>query len=161
MVNQRYADLLKEYRSVEMGNAIRSVFDFYVNRCESNLGAIEKCYINQYIADFSLKDCKKDFNPAQTLHFQRRLIDHFFWLLADLRYSPSSVIKLPRNQLQRDFSQNEHNLLHIIYYMNMAAKKCEIKVDDLPKNLPENLSDESSPMEKYRINLYAESKHWK
>jgi hypothetical protein len=48
MVNQIYADLLKEYRSAEMGEAIMGLIDFYILDCHRNVSLIEQEYKKIY-----------------------------------------------------------------------------------------------------------------
>jgi hypothetical protein len=48
MMNQLYSDMIKEYRSTEMGGAIFSIFRFYVTDCENNIRAIASEYKKKY-----------------------------------------------------------------------------------------------------------------
>lgn len=156
MISQRYAELLTEYRSIEMGEAIFSIIKFFVHDCANKMDVIEKNYVEHYNKEI----CKK--HPKRSLHFKRRLVDHFFWLLGDLMYNPDYPLHLPHKQVRRDFSKNEHYLLHILHHMNKAASSKECRLDP---SLIDKCScgchpSGNSPMDKYRNKLYEESSHW-
>jgi hypothetical protein len=170
MISQRYTELITEYRSVEMGDAIFSIFDFFVNDCDKNEKIIETKYLERYKREIKRpprrykrnkyrNDC---YDPHKTLHFKRRLVDYYFWLLADLRFNPDYRIKLPKKQLRKDFGENERFLLNIVQRMNIAAKSDEIWLDasSIDKTDPDFPRDDKSPMARYRKKLYKEAKQW-
>jgi hypothetical protein len=184
MINQQYAELLTQYRSTEMGDAIFSILDFFVNDCVNEKGKpdvnlIEERYIARYgneiknklalykekAAIYKLRDEDKyhcdSYDPHNTLHFKRRLVDHLFWLMAGLRFSPDYPVNLPAKQLRRDFSQNEQLLLYILYHMNKASEECQINTKAIDTRSPPPLATDNSPMAEYRRKLYEEAKHWK
>jgi hypothetical protein len=162
MLNQRYADLLNEYRSIEMGDAIFSIFDFFVTECHSDVNLIEDEYEKRYRKEVKEVLRGDRYDPHKTLHFKRRLVDHFFWLLADLRYNPHYPIKFSARRIRQYFSENERRLLHIVYRMNRASKGIELNARRIDQyDFPSPDKSDNSPMEKYRRKLYEEAKKWK
>lgn len=213
MINQRYAELLTEYRSIEMGDAIFSIIDFFVHdcvkasedckNCQDSKGCMDyndckyyrctdhnkiddglqnliKCKyrkryekeIKEKLSRYRNKEYQKcngenhtdkdEYDPKNTLHFKRRLVDQFFWLLADLMYNPSYPVHLPTEQVRRDFSKNERYLLHILYHMNKASRldPCWLDPSPIDKCRCGCSYSHNSPMDKYREKLYKESNHW-
>lgn len=182
MIEQRYAELLTEYRSTEMGDAIFSIFDFIDKDCnkQSDPDIIKERYIKRFEKEIKEKlhnekdNTKKDnseknilelckYDPKDTLHFKRRLVDHLFWLVADLRFNPDYPIKISKERLRQYFSKNERYLLHILYHLNKASesKECQIDaslIDNCKCGCPQG---GNSPMAQYRRKLYEESKSWR
>jgi hypothetical protein len=132
MVDQRYSDLLQEYRSSEMGGAILSVCHFYVTDCGKDVKAIGDKYNEIYEEQIRkpLK-CGKPIDYAQTLHFQRRLIAQFYYDMAYLRYNLHCP-RLSRKQLQYWFTESEVNLLAIILHMDGPAREVFEETGDVP-----------------------------
>jgi hypothetical protein len=197
MINQRYAELLQEWRSVEMGDAIHSIWDFFVNDCDSRVENIEEQYIRLHqlqfrtVGDSDIEQIKRTYiangkedyrpfirrkirhfgyrsiAPQDTLNFKRRLIDHYFWLMADLCFNPAYPVKM-RNIIRRkiqglDFSQSERDLLYIVHHMNNAQRRCRIKPTGDYRNTPDYESpqfDTTSPMGRYRQKLYEDARYW-
>jgi hypothetical protein len=158
MLNQQYAELVAAYRSTEMGTAIYSIFDFYKNICKSE-DKIYDFYTTQSKKDFEDFYKNKNFDLSKTLHFKRRLVDQYFWLVGDLVFGESRLIRLPKRKLRDWFTENESNLINIILRMNEAARDIEIKV-----NLPEyhfNNNRQKAMMDNIREKLYKESKKWR
>jgi hypothetical protein len=109
-VNQIFADLLREYRSSEMGAATLSVFRFYKDNSNDIDGKYKEIYDEQI--KNKLKG-KEHIDYSQTLHFQRRLIAQFYSNLAYLRYT-MRFPRLSTKQLRYWFTPNEVKLLGII-----------------------------------------------
>jgi hypothetical protein len=170
MINQRYAELLTEYRSIEMGDAVLSIFDFFVNDCgkQTDQKVIDAKYVMRYNNEIKVpkKQYRKNkykwecYDPHKTLHFKRRLVDHFFWLLADLRFNPKYPIKIPKQRLRKDFSRNEWRLLNIIQRMNTASEETRIDASSIDKADMIFSNKENSPMARYREKLFKEAKRW-
>jgi hypothetical protein len=49
MINQIYSDLIKEYRSAEMGGAVLSIFHFYVKDCSEHIYDIADEYMKKSV----------------------------------------------------------------------------------------------------------------
>ena len=135
MVNQLYADLVKEYRSPEMGGAILALFDFFVNECNGDIDAIYDKYKDKYENQIGkyLSSKKEDaIDFSKTLHFQRRLVAHFYYNMALLRYE-RSFPKLPTEYMKIWFTPNENKLLSIILHMAEPASEVLIKAENIPE----------------------------
>ena len=177
MIDQRYSDLLSEYRTKEMGEAIFSIMDFYTATCKGDKKSIiDGC--NNFFKqndDTAPKDAKPAEDKAKTLHFNRRLVDYFFWLLGDLMFNPHYPVRLPKSLVRQHFSSNERYLLHILQHMNEALKDEESayhkmfwrdvkSIDactcDFHTGKIQTSKERKSPMDEYRQKLYAESKNW-
>jgi hypothetical protein len=151
MVNQRYSDMMKEYRSTEMGTAIFSIFHFYVQDCKNNSDAIAGKYKEKY--DGQIKEPLekgKEINYSGTLHFQRRLVAQFYFDLARLRYED----RLPVKHLREWFTPREVTLLAIILHMVEPAKTVFEEARDVPE--PPDMEDEVL-MNKWIYKLYEEA----
>jgi hypothetical protein len=178
MSNQIFADLVKEYRSCEMGGAILSIFHFYKHDCGKNIENIgDKCTIpgeyrkkyGKQIGD-KLGDKKQansspgDKEPidyAHTLHFQRRLIAQFYSNLAYHHYKRCIFTRITKKQLKYWFTPNEVQLLAIILHMVKPAKDTFEEAGDV-SGLPEKLKnyEKDVPMNKLLHDLYKDSKQW-
>jgi hypothetical protein len=164
LVNQIFANLLAEYRSAEMGFAIRTIFKFR-DKC-----IFEKCTIGEgfrknhdsYFVNFNITDYKmntnicdttenqKTIHYSETLTCQRRLIDQYFWQVGDLAFGKQyhDYARLTSKFLRNYFTSSEHNLLSIILKMD------EIEDEILKKPKREGL------MWDIRKKLYEESRNW-
>ena len=69
--NQRYLKLIDEYRSVDMFSAIQGLHTFN-NKCEKEGKCIGAIY------EIIKKEEEKKENKKNTLHYQRRLVSHFW-----------------------------------------------------------------------------------
>jgi hypothetical protein len=121
MVNQLFADLVKEYRSTEMGAAVFSVFHFFVKDCGKDVGHIAAVYekkYNQQIRDPLKAGTKPDYDNA--LHFQRRMVSQFYSDMARLRYD-RRFIKLSAKDMKFWFTPKEVQLFAILLHMVKPA----------------------------------------
>jgi hypothetical protein len=122
MLYQLYADLIAEYRSHDIGEAVFSVVDFYKTKCI--IGEIDEIgdnYYKIYKSDFENKNKK---NIRETLHFQRRILAQLYWQLDNCVSNHNlTLFKVSKKQFENDFPNNETNLLKIIYYMNKEVDK--------------------------------------
>ncbi|MDR1215849.1 MAG: hypothetical protein LBK25_04125 [Treponema sp.] len=133
MIDQRYSDLLKEYRSSEMGVAILSVFRFYTRDCKSNIDRIVDEYKKKYKAQIGdpLARGETTINYSQTLHFQRRLISQFYYDMACLRYNECCP-RLSTKQLLYWFTPREVPLLAIVLHMAKPSMEVFEKAENVP-----------------------------
>jgi len=139
MVNQSYSDLVVKYKSYEMGEAIRAIFDFYKYCCGGKFDNIAECYKRRYYTDFperaknyapeyphlaedpEQKNClcytyeiyKNESKPEykDTLHARHRLVDRYFRFTGDLAFGKDYMIHLPKYVLRHWFTKSEHKLL--------------------------------------------------
>jgi hypothetical protein len=121
MVNQIFADLVKEYRSTEMGAAVFSVFRFFVKDCGKDVGRIAAVYKEKYDQQIGYPleaGIKPDYDNA--LHFQRRMVSQFYSDMARLRYD-RRFIKLSAKAMKFWFTPREVQLLAILLHMVKPA----------------------------------------
>jgi hypothetical protein len=157
MVNQLYSDLLREYRSSEMGAAIFSVFHFYVEDCKKDVNSIASKYKEKYEKQINeLLKCGEPIDYAQTLHFQRRLIAQFYSGLAYLRYK-LRCSRLSTKQLRYWFTSNELQLLAIILYMAKPAREVFKEAGDIPDPSKDK---NNAPMNELLYRFFKDMKQW-
>ena len=130
MNNQIYADLISEYRSAAIGQAVLSVTYFYTHDCNSDITKIEEKYTERYKkeVDSLLDNQKKEENRCEnkienSLHFQRRLLSQYYYQLASLRYQGCGLTRLAKRKVRKDFTAREAKLLRLLIEMNKAAEK--------------------------------------
>jgi hypothetical protein len=133
MMNQLYSELVKEYRSVEMGAAVLSIFHFFVADCNCDIAAIESEYIKKYTKQIEepLKRGER-VDYAGTLHFQRRLVFQFYSDMSMLRYKRCCP-KLSTKDMRRWFTPKEVQLLTILLYMVKPARAVFEEADEVPE----------------------------
>ncbi|MDR0683779.1 MAG: hypothetical protein LBF83_01430 [Spirochaetaceae bacterium] len=154
MVNQIYSDLVKEYRSPEMGGAILAIFRFYVKDCQNNVHAINEEYKKKYEKQINKPlEGDKSINYAGTLHFQRRLVAQFYYDMARLRYEE----RLPTKHLREWFTPREVTLLAIILHMVDASLGLFEEAHDVPE--PPDMED-GVLLNKRIHKLYEEVEGW-
>jgi hypothetical protein len=164
MVNQIFADLVKEYRSSEMGAAILSVCHFYKEN-RDNLGKeYRKEYENQIENKLggrkqinSPPEDKDPIDYAHTLHFQRRLIAQFYSTLAYHRYKLCCP-RISNKQLRYWFTPNEVKLLGVILHMTGPASNVFVDVGDVPDPLEKGDSKNTSSNDKQEVPKIKSSK---
>ena len=148
MNNQIYADIISEYRSPAIGQAIISVIAFYTNDCNSDVEMIEKKYFERYETD------KQNGKYENSLHFQRRLLSQYYYQLAALRYQGGRFTRLSKKKVREDFTAREAKLLSLLSYMNKAAEN--IFTDYDIAGMPYADDKQSTLLEK----LYNEAQDW-
>lgn len=148
MNNQIYADIISEYRSPAIGQAIISVIAFYTNDCNSDVEMIEKKYFERYETD------KQNGKYENSLHFQRRLLSQYYYQLAALRYQGGRFTRLSKKKVREDFTAREAKLLSLLSYMNKAAEN--IFTDYDITGMPYADDKQSTLLEK----LYNEAQDW-
>ena len=162
MNNQIYADLISEYRSAAIGQAVLSVTYFYTHDCNSDITKIEEKYTERYKkeVDSLLDNQKKEENRCEdkienSLHFQRRLLSQYYYQLAALRYQGGWFTRLAKEKVREDFTAREAKLLRLLIEMNKAAEKKFIEYDagDIPYILE---NKQNVLLEK----LYDEAQQW-
>ena len=123
---QRYSQLLSDYRSHDFGEAIFEIGRFFHEVCNNDVSNIEAEYIKRFKADYypsnQLSTSKQ---TSSKLHYQRRLLSQFYWDLDQCAHSKF----IRKNRIKKDFSSKEANLLKILYYLNLAAESPEVFMD--------------------------------
>lgn len=133
---QRYSQLLADYRGYDFGAAVMGVTIFFHENCKNDVSKIKEEYLDIFQKQFRNQLNKKDKNydykkiksivpNDQNLHFQRRLLTQFYW---DLDQCATSHY-ISKKRIQRDFTSKEANLLKILYYMNDASQTAGIYMD--------------------------------
>jgi hypothetical protein len=160
MANQIYADLLKEYRSTEMGEAIMGLIEFYVHDCKSNVTLLDQEYRKIFDDEIGIGENRmkntpdKKQNLKDTLHFKRRLLWQYYWQMATLRYEYFWG-RLSKKRLANNFTGSESQVITILYHTVDAVKDLFDKTGDVQE--PE---EKSGKTEELMYRLYEESKEW-
>jgi hypothetical protein len=153
MVNQMYADFVKEYRSTEMGAAILTIFKFFVKDCKNNVANIYDKYKEKYKDQITNKS-SEDIDFSKTLHFQRRLLSQFYFSMALLRYE-HHFPRLSTKKLKIWMTSSEAKLLSILLYMVKPASEVFERAGDIPES-----PEDDVPMNCLLHKLYEEVDGW-
>ena len=143
MHNQRYENLLQNYLSTDFVAAIKGVVDFFKDDCNSDVNQIADAYKKRFEEDFKKSnketndksDCTKE--ASQILHFQRSMLNNFFWGLS----SCTKRNPFLRHKLKNEFTRNEAYICKILIHMNLAVDSnpefftdvSDIKYEPMPK----------------------------
>jgi hypothetical protein len=146
MINQIYADLLKEYRSPELGEAITALIDFYKDVCHKDVTQITKKYEARYR--------KEKADIKNSLHFKRRLLWQYYWQIATLRYEYRWG-RFLKKTIEKNFTKRESHVLRLLYHTIDGAKKCSRDIGNVPEP-----KESEGKTEKLVCRLYRESKGW-
>ncbi|MCR4954665.1 MAG: hypothetical protein K6A43_11400 [Treponema sp.] len=150
---QRYSQLLADYRGYDFGAAVMGITMFFNKCCNNDVGLIEKEYREIFQAQFKNQwiPNKDKYMPEvpndQNLHFQRRLLTQFYW---DLDQCTKSIF-IGKKRIQRDFSSKESNLLKVLYYMNEASQEEGIFIDI---TTDDRLTPNAKSINKYIKHIY-------
>ena len=126
---QRYNQLLSEYRGHDFGTAVTDIGRFFYYTCNKDVSRIEDEYAKRYNDEIE----NKELDNSKKLHYQRRLLAQFYWDLDVCAHS----IYIGKRRVQKDFTSREANLLKIIYYMNNASQSPQVFYDlSCPDLLP-------------------------
>ena len=120
--------------------AIKGVVDFFKNDCNSDVTQIADAYKKRFEDDFKRKsdnksECTKE--VSQILHFQRSMLNNFFWGLNSCAKSSLFL----RHKIKKEFTKNEAYICKILIYMNTAVDSnpdffknvSDIKYEPMPK----------------------------
>ena len=142
---QRYSQLLADYRGYDFGAAVMGIIIFFNKSCHNDVNQIEKEYTAIFKKQFGNQLNKnyafdKYVSNEQNLHLQRRILTQFYW---DLDQCATSHF-ISKKRIQRDFTTKEANLLKILYYMNDASQAdgiyMDIKTDDRLTPNPQSIN---------------------
>lgn len=75
---QTFVELYKEYSSEKMGLAVKDLWEFHDDECETD----EEALITKYVEYYA-----EDKNNENSLHYKRRRVSMFYQFMANLRAS--------------------------------------------------------------------------
>lgn len=143
MHNQRYENLLQNYLSTDFVAAIKGIVDFFKDDCNSDVNQIADAYKKRFEEDFKKSnketndksECTKE--ASQILHFQRSMLNNFFWGLS----SCAKRNPFLRYKIKNEFTRNEAYICKILIHMNLAVDSnpefftdvSDIKYEPMPK----------------------------
>lgn len=150
MHNQRYENLLQNYLSTDFVAAIKGIVDFFKDDCNSDVKQIADAYQKRFEEDFKKSnketndksECTKE--ASQILHFQRSMLNNFFWGLS----SCAKRNPFLRYKIKNEFTRNEAYICKILIHMNLAVDSnpefftdvSDIKYETMPKTKGMNSS---------------------
>ena len=133
---QMYSQLLSDYCGYDFGAAVMGVVFFFNQDCDRDVGKIQEKYTDWFkkqfenqikLANPNYQNIKIEYKIPndQNLHYQRRLLTQFYFLLDQCARTPF----IGRRRVQKDFSSKEANMLKVLYYMNLAAESSDVFMD--------------------------------
>ena len=143
MHNQRYENLLQNYLSADFVAAIKGIVDFFKDDCNSDVNQIADAYKKRFEDDFKKSNKERDVNSectkeaSQILHFQRSMLNNFFWGLS----SCAKRNPFLRYKIKNEFTRNEAYICKILIHMNFEVDSnpefftnvSDIKYEPMPK----------------------------
>ena len=131
---QRYLSLMPIYMGFDVANAFMSVINFFHDDCDCDVGRIPEEYKKRFKYDF---DEKNNVPLEKILHYQRRLLNDYFFELESCRKS-SWIL---RRKIEKEWTSSEAWVVKILIFMNAAVDNdpelfkniSGIKHDRLPK----------------------------
>ena len=151
MLNQRFATLVEQYRTTEMGFAIYSLFHFFEYDCGGDPERIYEEYKKRLESEIkNWMNGKGQIDPSKTLQFQRRLVAYFYWDLSKLAFEHRFPSKLETRMLKRMVEGNERRLISLVLLMSEASAECFAD----SSNVGEPPDDYEAPMNRRLKQLY-------
>lgn len=143
MHNQRYENLLQNYLSADFVAAIKGIVDFFKDDCNSDVNQIADAYKKRFEDDFKKSNKESDDKSkctkeaSQILHFQRSMLNNFFWGLS----SCAKRNPFLRYKIKNEFTRNEAYICKILIHMNFEVDSnpefftnvSDIKYEPMPK----------------------------
>ncbi len=139
LTQQTLSELLNEYRSPEMGDAIISLWQFYEKNCHCNTVELIKEY-----AEKVKNEIDKD--SSSELHNQRRIVSQYYQLLATYYYYKI----IPRKRVKELWKKKDLKIINEILY--------PIEKDSMPKVLGSKPTGKVSKQVEYMHCLYTDMK---
>lgn len=124
---QLYTSLLTEYMSYDFAVANQSIIEFFYDECKKDINLIKQKSEEHYTKEVLL--CDK-IDSQTCLHFQRRLLTDFYWLVDTCAHS----FFIGKKRVSEDFTRNDSNIIKIVYWMNKAVDESEILYKDIKVN---------------------------
>lgn len=146
---QRYSQLLSDYRGYDFAVAVQGVIQFFTKDCKSDVELIKREYKKRFGKEIE-HPADKSVSSDQILHYQRRLLNQFYYELELCAATPL----IGKRRVSSDFTRNEASIIKIVYFMNKA-------VEDSPKLYKDISTFEHVPksripkgINKYILRLY-------
>lgn len=120
---QRYSQLLSDYRGYDVAAAVQGLVQFFVNDCKRDVEKIKREYEKHF--DNEIENPKEDvrIDNDKNLHYQRRLLNAYFY---ELNECAKRRFLIGKKRVGRDFTKNEASIIKILYFMNIAAAESEL-----------------------------------
>ena len=131
---QRYLNLMPTYMGFDVANAQKGVIDFFHDDCNCDVERIPVEYKRRFLHDFNPNN---HIDKIDILHYQRRLLNDFFFELEKCRES-SWILK---RWIERNWTSSEAWVVKILIFMNAA-------VDNDPELYKDISSIKHAPMPK-------------
>lgn len=130
---QRYSQLLSDYRGYDVAAAIQGIVQFFVNDCKRDVSKIKGEYERHF--KIEIENAGKGNFPAnsrinndQNLHYQRRLLNAYFF---ELNECAKRRILIGKKRVGCDFTKNEACIIKILYFMNLAVGESDLIFKDI------------------------------
>ncbi len=122
---QRYSQLLSDYRSYDVAAAVQGLVQFFVNDCNRDASKIKREYERHFKNEV---ENASSVSNDQNLHYQRRLLNAYFY---ELNECAKRRFLIGKRRVGRDFTKNEANILKILYFMNRAGEESGLIFKDI------------------------------
>lgn len=162
---QRYSQLISDYRSYDVAAAVQGIVQFFVNDCKRDVSNIKREYERRFKAEVEdAGKCKPSANYAisndQNLHYQRRLLNAYFY---ELNECAKRRFLIGKKRVGLDFTKKESNIIKILYFMNAAAGESDLIFKNISTDERVPKSRRLHGMDKAIVSVYEileDSKHY-
>ncbi|MCR5612919.1 hypothetical protein [Treponema sp.] len=127
------------YMSLEFAHAYQGVINFFHDDCDCDIAQIPLKYKERFNNDFQKlqPQSQNKIDIQDILHYQRRMLNDFFYELEMCRESSFFL----RNKIRKEWTTNEAWVVKILIYMNKVVDSdpelfkdiSSIKHDHMPK----------------------------
>ena len=161
---QRYSQLLSDYRSYDVAAAVQGIVQFFVNDCRRDVSNIKMEYERRFKAEVEdagkLNSANKQkglelpngsISNDQNLHYQRRLLNAYFY---ELNECAKRRFLIGKKRVGRDFTKKEANIIKILYFMNAAAGESDLIFKDISTDERVPKSRRLHGMDKAIVSVY-------
>lgn len=125
---QRYSQLLSDYRGYDVAAAIQGLVQFFVNDCKRDVSKIKMEYEKRFRNEIEKVDSSNLKSNDKNLHYQRRLLNAYFY---ELNECAKRRFLIGKKRVGRDFTKKESDIIKILYFMNVAAKESDLIFKDI------------------------------
>jgi hypothetical protein len=158
LIRQIYSDLLREYRTPEIGSAIYKLIEFYEVDCESDESRIVAKYRQRFEREMGKGGEIGIDQYENSLHFHRRILSQYFRNVADLRYSGSCLTRIRKGEVCDFFTSNESKLMNLLYLIDSKAVPEVLREFKIKRRDGKEI--ENSRIARNFITLLGDSKSW-
>ena len=145
---QRYSQLLSDYRSYDVAAAVQGIVQFFVNDCKRDVSNIKREYERRFKAEV---EDDNSISNDQNLHYQRRLLNAYFY---ELNECAKRRFLIGKKRVGRDFTKKESNIIKILYFMNAAAGESDLIFKDISTDERVPKSRRLRGMDKAIVSVY-------